>query len=290
MADDRASRVVIVLRHPSRSVRIAAELASMGMTVYALPLTDAELPVDVGAASRELLALGRGEYRWLVVTSGNAVNALELLTRSGGGTLAGAVATGGARVAAVGSATARLLTDAGITVDLVPEDASSLGLLRAFERGNGGVLLPQADLAPDDLRAGLTGLGWSVRRIEVYRTVPYPADPARRVPGVVEQGTPPPLLAPDGVVALASSGVQPAVVFTAPSAVLQFRERLADGPLAFHPVAIGRTTAAALRTQGWGPGAIATDPTPQGIAAAVEEAFRSDGKTLAPAPDNGEKS
>jgi uroporphyrinogen-III synthase len=271
VAKDRDT--VIVLRHPARAVRIAAALSAAGMATYALPLTDTELPADVDAVATELEALGRGAYQWLVVTSGNAVQALGMVAASRGTVLADLVRSGRVRVAAVGSTTARLLADAGIPVQLVPQDASAAGLLRGFPRGDGAVLVPQADLAPDDLRAGLADRGWAVRRVEAYRTVPYPARPGRRVPGVEESGARPPLMTWTELAALAAAGVQPAVVFTAPSAVRQFHERLDAGPLAFLPVAIGRTTAAALRTQGWEPEATAADPTPQGIALAVGEAF-----------------
>jgi uroporphyrinogen-III synthase len=281
VAKDRDT--VIVLRHPARAVRIAAALSAAGMATYALPLTDTELPADVDAVATELEALGRGAYQWLVVTSGNAVQALGMVAASRGTVLADLVRSGRVRVAAVGSTTARLLADAGIPVQLVPQDASAAGLLRGFPRGDGAVLVPQADLAPDDLRAGLADRGWSVRRVEAYRTVPYPARPGRRVPGVEESGARPPLMTWTELAALAAAGVQPAVVFTAPSAVRQFHERLDAGPLAFLPVAIGRTTAAALRTQGWEPEATAADPTPQGIALAVGEAF-SRGRHTDPDP------
>ncbi|WP_104179128.1 uroporphyrinogen-III synthase [Arthrobacter sp. B0490] len=286
MARQRVERPVVVLRHPARTVRIAEALGLAGLTAYALPLTDTELPADADAVTAALTALGG--YDWLVVTSGNTVQALELLARAGGSTLAALVRAGAVKVAAVGSATARLLADAGIAVDLVPADASSSGLVRAFPVGDGAVLLPQADLAPGDLRDGLAGKGWSVRRVDAYRTVPYPAHPSRRVPGVEEEGSPPPLLTVPDVAGLAAGAVHPAVVFTAPSAVLQFRERLGGEPLAFLPVAIGRTTAAALRSQGWAPAATAAEPTPQGITAAVEEAF-SRGEATHRAPLNGDR-
>lgn len=290
MASDRAPEPVIVLRQPTRAVRIAEALGAAGLTALALPLTDTELPADVGAVTTELAELGRGAYSWLLVTSGNAVQALLMIAESAGTPLAPLIRTGGARVAAVGSTTAGLLRDAGIAVDLVPRHASSSGLLREFGPGTGAVLLPQADLAPDGLADGLSALGWSVRRVEAYRTVAYPADPERRVPGVVEHGTPPPLIGPGELARLAGGGVQPAIVFTAPSTVREFREKLGDGPLVFFAVAIGTTTAAALRTQGWEPGATAADPTPQGITRAVEEAFsRGRSATCASAPRNGDQ-
>jgi uroporphyrinogen-III synthase len=291
MASGQAPEPVIVLRHPERTVRIAEALADRGFPVFSLPLTDTELPSDAGVVAAELAALGRGVHRWLLVTSGTTIEALGMIARARGTTLAAAVREGGAKVGAVGPGTAGLLRDAGIAVELVPRQASSSGLLREFPTGTGSILLPQADLAPDDLRGGLEGLGWTVRRVEAYRTVAYPAAPNRRVPGVAENGNRPPVITAADVARLATDGVQPAVVFTAPSGVRAFRERLGDGPHAFVPVAIGRTTAEALRTLGWAPAATAADPTPRAIASAVQEAFSRGGSAgRAPVPPNGDQS
>ncbi|MBG6223768.1 uroporphyrinogen-III synthase [Arthrobacter sp. CAN_A2] len=281
---------MVVLRHPARAVRIADALRAGGMTAYALPLTDTELPADADAVTRALATLGQGGYEWLVVTSANAVQALGMLAAADGASLAALVGRGGARVAAVGTATARTLAAAGLVVDLVPGEASSAGLLTAFPSGRGAVLLPQADLAPDDLRAGLAAAGRAVHRIEAYRTVPYPASSARRVPGVEEDGPRPPVLSPSDVRSLASGGVHPAVVFTAPSAVRQFRDRLDVGPLSFRAIAIGRTTARALVSEGWAPAATAADPTPQGIARAAAAAFaQHDAPISQLVPSNGDQ-
>ncbi|WP_434993622.1 uroporphyrinogen-III synthase [Arthrobacter sp. Ld5] len=281
---------MVVLRHPARTVRIADALRAGGMTPYALPLTDTELPTDTDAVARALAALGQGAYGWLVVTSANAVQALALLPGADGAPLAALVRRGGARVAAVGTATARALAEAGVAVDLMPGEASSAGLLTAFPSGAGAVLLPQADLAPDDLRAGLAAAGRTVHRVEAYRTVAYPASPTRRVPGIEEDGPRPPVLSLDDLLDLASGGVRPAVVFTAPSTVRQFRDRLDAGPLSFRSVAIGRTTAGALRSEGWAPAATAAEPTPQGIARAAADALaQDDASLLHVAPSNGDQ-
>ncbi|WP_104165978.1 uroporphyrinogen-III synthase [Arthrobacter sp. SX1312] len=283
-------RPVVVLRQPARAVRIADALRAGGMTAYALPLTDTELPADTDDVARALAVLGQGGYEWLVVTSANAVQALGMLAAADGTPLATLVRRAGARVAAVGTATASTLAAAGVVVDLVPGEASSAGLLTAFPSGPGAVLLPQADLAPDDLRAGLAASGRTVHRVEAYRTVPYPAESTRRVPGVEEDGPRPPMLSLHDLLGLASGGPRPAIVFTAPSAVRQFRDRLGTGPLSFRAVAIGRTTAGALRSEGWVAAATAADPTPQGLARAAADAFaQDDAPTSHAAPSNGDQ-
>lgn len=262
---------MVILRHPARAVRIAAALRAAELHPYALPLTDTELPADTGVLARELGVLGRGGHDWLVVTSANAVRALEVVAQQQGLVLAEVVRAGGVRIAAVGAATAHRLAEAGMSATLLPDRASSSGLLEVFPPGPGAVLLPQADLAPEDLHVGLTRLGWTVRRIEAYRTVAFPADSTRALPVVADDGPQPELLAPGDVLPLSRAGVHPAVVFLAPSAVVEFRAKLGSA-LRFLPIAIGPTTAAALRTAGWEPAATATDPTPDGIARAVVEA------------------
>ncbi len=273
MLPEPTARPVVVLRQPARTVRIAAALQEHGLQAYALPLTDVELPSDVDAVVAGLSDLGQGAFDWLVLTSGNTVQALVHLAGLAGLRFEDLVRSGDVRLAAVGSSTARLLAEEGLEVQLVPDEASSAGLLARFPRGSGAVLLPQADLAPDTLRAGLAERGWAVRRLEAYRTVAYPADPLRALPGIEEEGPRPRLLDRAHFASLLRRGVQPAVVFTAPSTVRQFREMLGNGPPAFVPVAIGATTARALRTHGWEPGGTAADPTPQGVADAVVRAF-----------------
>ena len=280
---------MVVLRHPARSVRIAAALAELELDAYALPLTDVELPTDAHAVGAELAALGRGRYDWLILTSGNAARAMIHLARARELHFPDLVRAGGVRLAAVGAATGKLLEEEGLGVHLMPDEPSAAGLLAEFPGGRGSVLLPQSNLAADRLRAGLEELGWHVRRVEAYRTVAYPADPRRRLPGVEEMGPRPQELTWRSFAALLAQGVQPAVVFAAPSAVRRFREMLGDGPPAFIPVAIGGTTAAALRLLGWEPGATAKSPTPQGVARAVLDACTAARHPRLPAPSNGEK-
>lgn len=279
---------MVILRHPARAVQIAAALRAAGLHPYALPLTDTELPAETSGLARELGVLGRGGYAWLVVTSGNAVRALEVVAQQEGLVLAEVVRAGGVRVAAVGAATAHRLVEAGTDAALIPDRASSSGLLEVFPRGSGALLLPQADLAPEDLRVGLTHLGWTVRRIEAYRTVVFPADPTRALPVVADDGPQPEVLAPGDVLPLARAGVQPAVVFMAPSAVLQFRAKLGRA-LRFLPIAIGPTTAEALRAAEWEPAATAADPTPNSIAQAVVEALSRPPRSE-PGTSNGDQS
>jgi uroporphyrinogen-III synthase len=140
-------------------------------------------------------------------------------------------------VAAVGPATADALRRAGVEADLVPAEHSAGGLVEAFpdwaRAGSRQVLFPAADLAPATIPDGLARLGWDVRRVETYRTVPRAA--------------PEPVL-------LDRVAAADAVTFTAPSTVQAFLAlRTAAGREVTPPplvVCIGATTAAAARAAG----------------------------------------
>ncbi|PZE37024.1 uroporphyrinogen-III synthase [Curtobacterium sp. MCPF17_031] len=126
-----------------------------------------------GADAEPANASGAGDD-WLVVTSATTVRVLAER-------LPGLPA--GVRVAAVGEATARVARSAGWTVDLVPEDQSAAGLVRALPADARLVLHPRSDLVAPTLVDGLRARGIDVSEVVAYRTVgtgdaPIPGDPA----------------------------------------------------------------------------------------------------------------
>ena len=119
-------------------------------------------------------------FDWVVFTSQNAVDRLMAEVRD-------ARALAGVAVAAVGPATADALRLAGVEPDLVPAEHSARGLVEEFAEGRGRVLFPCANLALDTVPSGLEDKGWTVERVEAYRTVPAVApDPA-----LLDRGAPP---------------------------------------------------------------------------------------------------
>ncbi|RJU02885.1 uroporphyrinogen-III synthase [Arthrobacter frigidicola] len=282
-SQDLAGLRVVLLRTPGRSVEFGAELARRGALPLCLPLIDFERPADPVPLDRALERLAAGGYDWLVVTSATTVAALEACARRTGSTLAGAVPSG-TRTAAVGEATAAALFRAGVAVSLIARNSSAQGLLAEFPPGRGALLLPQASLADDTLDVGLAGRAWRVDRIEAYRTVDYPADPALRL---AADETPPPS-APEVLDAaayrqLAAEGVH-AVVLTSPSTARRF-SALLDGtpPNGLAAVAIGPSTAAEAARVGLRLAATADAPTPRGVADAVAGAVAPS----PPSPTNG---
>ena len=163
-------------------------------------------------------------------------------------------ALGDVQVAAIGPATADALRRAGVEPDLVPARHSAQGLVDEFPAPAGAgahlVLFPSADIAADTVTVGLGRLGWDVRRVEAYRTVPL--------------GAPDPEL-------VARVTAADALTFTAPSSVQAFLAlRTREGTTVPPPdvvVCIGPTTAAAARAAGLGGVHEARDATPASIVA-----------------------
>ncbi len=253
-----AGRTVVVTRSGERARGLVDVLARAGATALELPLTRQADPADGGAALRAAAAAVR-DHAWVALTSVTGVERFM-------GALRDARDLGSTRVAAVGPATADALRRAGVEPDLVPAEHSARGLVVAFpEVAAGGsrlVLFPAADLAPGTIPDGLAPLGWDVRRVEAYRTVPLPAPE----PALLER------------VAAAD-----AVTFTAPSAVQAFLA-LRDAPgrelTPPHVVCIGATTAAAARAAGLDGVREARDASAQGI---VDELIDA----LAAGPEHG---
>ena len=243
-------RTVVVTRSGPRATGLVTALEASGATVLQLPLTEQTDPVDGGAALRAA-ARDLGASAWVVLTS---VNAVERLI----GALPDPAALRAVHVAAVGPATADAARAAGAEPDLVPAVHSAAGLVDAFPHARPGdnrrVLFPVADRAPATVPDGLDAKGWTVERVDAYRTVALPLpDPARRAR----------IAAADAIVFLSASSVE-AYAAAAPSG---------GGVRPAPPlvVCIGATTAAAARAAGLVGVQQASAASPDGLLAALAE-------------------
>jgi uroporphyrinogen III methyltransferase/synthase len=114
-----------------------------------------------------------GEYRWVAFTSANGVErSWETLVRSG----RDARVFGGARIAAIGPATAQALEARGLRADVVAKEFKGEGLaddmLAAMrEEPPAKVLLLRAERARDALPEALRAAGWGVDIVAVYETL-----------------------------------------------------------------------------------------------------------------------
>jgi uroporphyrinogen-III synthase len=162
---------------------------------------------------------------------------------------------------AVGPATARILIDAGLA-PLIPDasrDGATLAHAVVAARTLAGrrVLVPRAAGGREEAIAIVRAAGAVVDDVIAYRTVPVAADdPA------IQRGRE----------LLVSGRAEVCAVF-APSQVAALDALLGVGQLATRFVAIGETTAAALRAAGARALAVAATPTPEGIANAVAAVY-----------------
>ena len=148
--------------------------------------------------------LVEGRYEWIAFTSVNAVKAVREKFEEYG---LDARAFSGLKIAAVGDKTAEAIAAWGLRADLVPSgEQSAAGLLAEWPPYDdmldpiNRVLLPRADIATENLVAGLIDLGWECDDVTAYRTV---------------RATPPPAPVRDAI----KTGKFDAVVFTSSSTV-----------------------------------------------------------------------
>jgi uroporphyrinogen III methyltransferase/synthase len=207
--------------------------------------------------------LADGRFDWLVLTSRAGVEALFERVRANDLTarrLSGSVA-------AVGDGTARALREHGVEPALVPRRFTTEALAATMPAGKGRLLLARADIAPDGMEDVLGQKGWTVERVDAYRT--------RFVPR----------LPPEARRAL-QAGTVDAVTFTSASTVDGFARQVGS---AFHGgglwrpgtrrrrirvACIGPVTAARARERGLRVDAVARYHTVDGLVVAVERALR----------------
>ena len=195
-----------------------------------------------------LEALASGHYAWVSFTSANTVRTCAELW---GAEFAPACASGGVRIACVGTATARAVhTQLGLNTDFQPQVQSAAGMLAEFEKPAtepAAVLVLEGSNARPTLREGLKNLGWDSHRCVLYDMVPAeqvaPGELSLSAARALVQGNAP---------AQGNEAETPApdvLVVTAPSRL----HALLDGAPAIAPesvppvVAIGASTASACR-------------------------------------------
>lgn len=163
MTQSLAGLVVVVTRPARQAPRFIGLLREHGATAVAFPTIAIE-PVPLAADAVAELSIR--PFDWIVYTSANAVEQALLQLRR----------PAGAKVAAIGRATARALEAAGIEVDALPSSgADSEALLAAPEFGDPRgkrILIVKGIGGRDALRVGLEGRGATVETAEIYRRVP----------------------------------------------------------------------------------------------------------------------
>jgi uroporphyrinogen III methyltransferase/synthase len=173
---------VLVPRTKEQAGELSARLRSCGAVSEEVPTIAVEPPRTPQQMERAIKGLVTGRYEWVAFTSRNAVKAVRVRFEEYG---LDARAFAGIKVAAVGEQTAGDLLAWGIKPDLVPTgEQSAAGLLEEWPPYDAvfdpidRVFLPRADIATENLVAGLVERGWEVDDVTAYRTVRAAPPPA----------------------------------------------------------------------------------------------------------------
>jgi len=166
---------IVVTRTRKQAGALTEQLRGLGADVIELPTIRIEPPTDLRAFAE--LVQDAHAYDWIVFTSPNGVNAFfDLFYKL----YDDAREIGGARIAAIGPATAQRLKDFHLHVDLQPEEFVAEALVREFRKEGGienlRVLIARAEKARDLLPRELSALGAIVDEGFAYRTVPETRD------------------------------------------------------------------------------------------------------------------
>ena len=242
-----AGKTVVVTRPRPEADELARLLERRGARAIVAPAIEVA-PVRSAALTKALAELADGAFAWVTLTSPRTVDVLAERLEP---------AQVRAKVAAVGEGTAETYRRwSRRRPDLVPKAFTTASLGRAFPRGDGRVLTPRADVAPEGLEDALERKGWRPTRVDAYRT---------RMPRS---------LPAEARTALRGGEVD-AVTFTSASTVRGFVGALGAVKGSPKVVAIGPVTAREARAHGLHVHAVASPHTVEGLVAAVERALRS---------------
>ncbi len=195
---------VLVPRTKEQAGSLTTRLRGHGAVPEEVPTISVEPPRNPQQMDKAVRGLVEGRYEWIAFTSVNAVKAVREKFEEYG---LDARAFSGLKIAAVGDKTAQAIAAWGLRADLVPSgEQSAAGLLADWPPYDdvldpiNRVFLPRADIATENLVAGLIDLGWECDDVTAYRTV---------------RATPPPAPTRDAI----KTGKFDAVVFTSSSTV-----------------------------------------------------------------------
>ncbi len=173
---------ILVPRTKEQAGSLSARLREFGGVPEEVPTISVEPPRNPLQMDKAVRGLVEGRYEWIAFTSVNAVKAVREKFEEYG---LDARAFSGLKIAAVGDKTAAAIGDWGLRADLVPSgEQSAAGLLEDWPEYDemldpiNRVFLPRADIATENLVAGLVDLGWECDDVTAYRTVRAAPPPA----------------------------------------------------------------------------------------------------------------
>jgi uroporphyrinogen-III synthase len=254
-----AGRRIVVTRAPEQSRELSEALTKLGAEVLSLPTVCFGPADDWTSLDRALRAIS--QFDWLLFTSQNAVRFFCSRSRELG-VRPEELASLGVRVGAVGPATAQVVEHEGIRVEYIAKDHSGEGLVNELDAKLHGrkVLLPRSGRADDQLPKALRDAGAIVTEAVAYRTMQ-------------------PATFDANVLAKLRSAEVDAIIFASPSAFHNLRDVLTEdeaAELSAHVqfVAIGPTTARALRESGVTVGLESEESTAAGLATVIASYYQ----------------
>lgn len=178
---------IVVTRTRAQAGILSGQLHALGGEVLELPTIRIEPPTDLRAFAE--LVQDAHAYDWIVFTSPNGVTAFfDLFYKL----YDDAREIGGARIAAIGPATAQRVKDYRLHVDLRPEEFVAEAVVREFQKqgsiDNLKILLARAEKARDVLPKQLSALGAIVDEGFAYRTIPETRDDTGARRRLLEEG------------------------------------------------------------------------------------------------------
>jgi uroporphyrinogen III methyltransferase/synthase len=250
---------IVVTRRTGQAGKFAGQLAQLGADVLQVPTIKITHPTERDAIVDAFMELN--SYEWLIFTSANGVTAFFDFFFKRFHDLRD---IGGARIAAVGPATAAKLRELHLQVDLMPEEFTVKKVVEAFKKyqniENVKMCLFRAEIATPELPKALIEDGAIVDDIAIYRTVPETADPAGTIERLTEEGA-------------------DWVTFTSSSTVEHFHARF-DLPKLLRKfpnlklASIGPETSKAIHALKLKPAVEAKDHTTEGLIAALIKASK----------------
>jgi uroporphyrinogen III methyltransferase / synthase len=166
---------VVVTRTREQAGTLAGRLHDLGAEVLEVPTIKLDAPTNRQDLVDALLELN--SYDWLIFTSPNGVTTFfEYFFRQ----FHDMRDIGGARIAAVGPATANKLKELHLQVDLMPDEALAANIAEAFSEfesiENLKICLLRAEVANPELPNALEAMGAIIDDIACYKTVPETED------------------------------------------------------------------------------------------------------------------
>jgi uroporphyrinogen III methyltransferase/synthase len=164
-------RRVVVTRARAQAGELSRELEALGAEVFEFPTIEIRPPEDFGPLDEAIQNLD--SFDWLVFTSVNGVEAFVRRLKHHGLDLRAIPRH--AKVAAIGPATAQSIEEAGLQVDVTPEEYRAEALIGALKgdalEGN-KVLIPRAKVAREILPEKLREAGAEAVVPPAYESVP----------------------------------------------------------------------------------------------------------------------